>query len=257
MTKYALITGTTSGIGKAFAERFAREKINLVLVSRNIEKLNRQASLLSDQYGIKAHVITADLEKDNAALMVYEKVKQMGIEIQYLVNNAGFNERGTFLETDAAKEIDMIKVHAINTTEMMKQFIPDMVKSGYGRVLNLGSTASYMACPNSSVYGATKAYVLSVSKGIGTELKGTGVTITALCPGATNTEFARKAEMEDTLLFRLFVMKPDAVANIGYKALIRGKAYVIPGLYNKLLILSSKLLPSFILNPMTKMMLKQ
>ena len=257
MTKYALITGTTSGIGKALAEKFAQEKVNLVLVSRDMQKLNQQADLLSGQYGIEAHVIAADLEKTDAAPTVYQKVRQLGIEIQYLVNNAGFNECGPFLETSAAKEVDMIKVHAICTTEMMKMFIPNMVKNGYGRVLNLGSTASYMVCPNSSVYGAAKAYVLSVSKGIGAELKGTGVTITTLCPGATKTEFARKAGMEGTLLFRIFVMEPKAVANIGYKALMRGRAYVIPGIYNKLLVLSSKLLPAFILNPMTKLMLRQ
>jgi short-subunit dehydrogenase len=256
MTKYALITGTTSGIGKALAEKFAQEKINLILVSRNLQKLNRQADLLTAQYGIKVHVIAADLEKADAALMIYEKAKQIGIEIQYLVNNAGFNESGSFLETGLAREIDMIKVHAICTTEMMKLFMPDMVKSKYGRVLNLGSIASYMVCPNESVYAATKAYALSVSKAIASELKGTGVTVTTLCPGATHTEFARKAGMEHTLLFRLFVMKPEKVANIGFRALMRGKTYIVAGAYNKLIVLSSKLLPAFILNPATKMMLR-
>lgn len=257
MNKYALITGTTSGIGKALAEKLAQEKINLVLVSRDMQKLSHQADSLSNQYGIKVYVIEADLRKPDAALMIYEKVKQMGVEIHYLINNAGFNESGSFLNTDLSKEIDMIKVHAICTTEMMKLFISDMVENKYGRVLNLGSTASYMPCPGNSVYAATKAYVLSVSKGMSMELKGSGVTITALCPGATATEFARKAGMERTLLFRLFVMKPEAVANIGYKALMRGKTYVIAGVYNKLLILSSKLLPAFISNSVTKMMLKQ
>jgi len=256
MTRYALITGTTSGIGKALAEKFAREKINLILVSRDKQKLNAQADLLSKQYDIKAHVIAADLEKTDAALMVYEKVREMGIKIQYLINNAGFNVSGIFTENELAKEIDMIKIHIICTTEMMKLFIPDMVKNRYGRVLNLGSTASYMPCPNSAVYGAAKAYVLSASKGIGAELKKTGVTVTALCPGATNTEFAGKAGMKHTLLFKIFVMKPETVANIGYKALMRGKPYVVVGVYNKLLILSTKLLPPFIVSPMTKMMLR-
>ena len=256
MTKTALITGTTSGIGKALAERFAQEKINLILVSRDIDKLNQQADYLSKQYNIKTTVIAADLEKANAALTIYEQVKQMGIEVQYLVNNAGFNECGSFLNTDLTKEVGMINVHITCTTEMMKLFIPDMVKNKYGRVLNLGSTGSYMACPNDSVYAATKAYILSVSKGIGAELKGTGVTITTLCPGAAKTEFAQKAGIESTMLFRMFVMDPKRVASIGYKALMRRKAYVITGVYNKLLVLSSKLLPAFILNPVTKIMLK-
>ena len=256
MNKYALITGTTSGIGGALAKRFAQEKINLILVSRDIHKLSQQADLLVKQYDIKVHVIAADLEKTNAALMIYEQVKQMGIEIQYLINNAGFNEYGSFLETNLTKEIDMIKVHVVCTTEMMKLFIPDMVKNKYGRVLNLDSTGSYIACPNDSVYAATKAYILSASRGIGAELKGTGVTITTLCPGATNTELAHKARMESTLLFRIFVMEPKAVAKIGYKALMRGKTYVIAGVYNKCLVFSSKVLPTFITNPITKIMMR-
>jgi len=256
MTEYALITGTTSGIGKALARRFAEDKINLVLVSRDLQKLNQQAQSLSDTYGIKTSVIATDLAQADAARMIFEKVKQQGIEIQYLVNNAGFNENGSFLETDLSKEIDMIRSQAIGTTEMMKYFIPGMVKRKYGRVLNLGSTGSYMACPGNSVYAATKAYILSVSKGIGAELKGTGVTVTTLCPGATKTEFASKAELDNTLLFRLFVMQPQKVASIGYKALMRGKTYVIAGVYNKLLVLSSKIMPLFILNPTIKMMIK-
>jgi len=256
MTEYALITGTTSGIGKALAERFAQEGINLVLVSRDLQKLDWQAQALSDTYGIKTFVIAADLAEADAALMIFEKVKRQGIEIQYLVNNAGFNENGPFLETDLSKEIDMIKSQAIGTTEMMKYFVPGMVKRKYGRVLNLGSTGSYMACPNNSVYAAVKAYILSVSKGIGAELRGTGVTVTTLCPGATNTEFASKAELENTMLFRLFVMQPQKVASIGYKALMRGKTYVIAGIYNRLLVLSSKIMPLIILNPMIKLMLQ-
>jgi len=256
MSKYALITGTTSSIGKALAEKFAREKINLILVSRDIKKLNQQADSLSNQYGIQVHVIPADLAKAQTALMIYEKVKQLSIRVQYLVNNAGLNEWGNFLDTDFEKEIEMIKVHVIFTTEMMKLFIPDMVESKYGRVLNLGSTGSHMPVPNDSVYAATKAYILSVSKGIGAELKGAGVTITTLCPGATRTEFAHKAGMEQTLLFRMFVMDSEIVANVGYKALMRGKTSVIAGIYNKLLVLTSKLLPDFILNPITRIMLK-
>jgi len=256
VNKYALITGTTSGIGKALAEKFAQEKVNLVLVSRDLEKLSAQANQLSGQYSIKAHVIAVDLKKPDAAQMIYDRVKEMDIDVQYLVNNAGFNESGPLLETNWVNDADMIRVHAICTTEMMKLFIPDMVKSGYGRVLNLGSIASYMACPYEAVYAATKAYVLSVSKAVGAELKGTGVTVTTLCPGATRTEFAGKAGMENTLLFRIFVMKPEKVANIGYRAAMRGKSYVIAGVYNKLQVFLSKLTPPFILNPVLKMMLR-
>ncbi|MCL2621026.1 MAG: SDR family oxidoreductase [Defluviitaleaceae bacterium] len=255
MNKFALITGTTSGIGKALAEKFAQEKINLILVSRDIQKLNQQADLLSSKYGVSVHVIEADLTKSDAAIMVFKKVKQLGAEVQYLVNNAGFNECGPFLKTDLTKEIGMIKVHAICTTEMMKLFIPSMVRSGYGRVLNLGSTGSYMPAPNDSVYAATKAYVLSMSKGVGAELKGTGVTVTTLCPGATDTELPKKSGLENTLLFRMFVMEAKTVAEIGYKAMMRGRASIIAGAYNKTLVFSAKILPAFITNPITKMMM--
>jgi len=211
---------------------------------------------LADTYGINVSVITEGLEKAGAAHRVYDEVKQLGIEVQYLVNNAGFNVYGDFQKTDLSEEVDMINLHITCTTEMMKLFIPDMVKNKYGRVMNLGSTGSFMPCPNDAVYAATKAYVLSISKGVNAELKGTGVSITALCPGSTKTEFARKAGMEHTLLFKLFVMNPETVAHIGYKALMRRKPHVIAGIYNKILVLSSKLLPSFILTPVTKKMMQ-
>jgi len=258
MDRYALITGAASGIGKALAEKFASQGHHLVLVSKvsEIEALNQQADLLARQYDIEVSVIGADLEKEDAAMMVYEKVKQSGIEIQYLVNNAGFAVYGSFLETDLIKEIDMINTHIRCTTKMIKLFLPDMVQNGYGRVLNLSSTASYMPVFKMAVYAATKAYITSLSKTINLELKGPGASITALCPGATSTALPYKAGMEHTLLYRLFVMNPTAVANVGYKALMRGKPCVVAGVYNKLLVLCSKFLPAFIVNSITKRMLR-
>ena len=257
MNKTVLITGTTSGIGMAFAEKFAYEKYDLVLVSRDEQKLAEQANKLSNKYGINVHIIPVDLLENGAVQKVFETVKNKKLSVQLLINNAGFNECGEFLETNLQKEIDMIRLHAICTTEMTKMFLPDMVKNKYGRILNLGSTGSFMACPYNAVYAATKAYILFVSKGINAELKNTGVSVTTLCPGATKTEFAYKAGIEKTLLFNIFVMTPEKVANIGYKALMKGKASVIVGLYNKLLVLSSKVVPSCILNPCFKLMLKR
>jgi len=257
MDKYALITGTTSGIGKALSIRFAQENINLILVSRNPKKLKKQARLISSKYKIKVNVIIANLEEPNISFEIYNQVNQMGVKISYLVNNAGFNQWGAFIDADINNQINMIKVHIVNTTELMKLFIPEMIKSKYGRVLNIGSTASFIPCPNSSVYAATKAYILSVSKAIGSELKGTGVTITTLCPGATYTEFAHKAGMEDTLLYHIFVMNKKTVTNAGFKALMKGKTYVVPGVYNKLIIYLSKILPDFITTSFSKMYLRR
>jgi len=255
MTKTALITGSTSGIGEAFTDKLARENYDLVLVSRDAEKLRTQADMLSERHGIAVSVISLDLARPGAAETVFDTVGERGLSIQILINNAGFNEAGHFLHTDMHREVEMIQLHAIFTTEMMKLFLPDMVEHGYGRVLNLGSTGSYMPCPYDAVYAATKAYILSVSKAISAELKGSGVRITSLCPGATKTAFSAKAGLENTLLFKLFVMRPTTVADIGYKALMKGKAVVVAGAYNKILVWSSKITPASALNAMTKKLL--
>ena len=150
----------------------------------------------------------------------------------------------------------MINIHTICTTKLMKIFLPDMVQNGFCRVLNVSSTASYIPVPKMSVYAATKAYLRSLSKTINLELEKTDVSVTALCPGATSTAFPYKAKMEHTLLYRLFVMTPNDVAAIGYKALIRKKPYIVAGRYNKILVLFSKLFPAFIVNSATKRMLR-
>jgi len=256
MEKIALITGTTSGIGKAFAEKLASEKYGLILVSRNAEKLSEQSTFLSGKYGVKTFLISLDLTKPNAAQTVFDTVKNQNLSVQVLINNAGFNEFGNFLETDIQKEIQMINLHVIFTTEIMKLFIPGMINNKYGRILNLGSTGSYIPCPYDAVYAATKAYIMFLSKAVNAELKGTGVSVTTLCPGSTKTEFAAKAGMENTALFNTFVMKPEKVARIGYKALMKGRSSVIAGVYNKIQVLSSKILPEAVINVITKKMLK-
>jgi len=256
MNKTALITGSTSGIGNSFAKLLAKNKYNLILVSQNAEKLDKQAYELSREYHIKVDIIACDLSEPYAASSVYQKIRDLGLQINMLINNAGFDEYGEFLDTDKEKEIKMIHLHTIFPTEIIKLFLPDMVKHKCGRILNVGSTGSYIPCPYTAVYAATKSYILSFSRALNAELKGTGVTITTLCPGATKTEFAKKAGMEETLLFKLFVMNPENVANIGYKALIKGKESVISGGYNKLLVFSSYLLPNALINFLTKKMLK-
>lgn len=257
MTDAALVTGSTSGIGAAFANKLAKEKNHLVLVSRNKDKLEAQSNALSKKYKIQVFTIACDLARTGAAQQIFERVQELNLQIQILINNAGFNECGCFLKTDGDKELEMISLHTIFVTEMMKLFLPVMVCKGYGRVLNVGSTGSYIACPYDAVYAATKAYILSVSKGINAELKGTGVTVTTLCPGSTKTEFASKANMENTPLFKRFVMKPELVAKIGYRALMKGKTSVIAGLRNKLLVFSSYLLPDALLNFFSKKMLSE
>ena len=255
MNSVALVTGSTSGIGKSFAEKLAEENNNLILVSRDATKLEKQAEELSKKYEIQVFVIATNLALPGSSKKVFKAVQALGLSVQLLINNAGFNEYGSFLESNAEKENEMISLHIICTTEMMKLFIPDMINNGGGYILNLGSTGSYIPCPYDAVYSATKAYILHLSKGVNAELNKTGVSVTTLCPGSTRTEFATKAGMENTLLFKFFVMSPDIVANIGYKALMKRKVSVIPGIYNKILVLSSKMMPTKIIDFMTKKML--
>ena len=191
-----LITGTTSGIGKAFAEKFASMGNNIILVSRNRDKLQEQQIDLQSRFQVSAEYISCDLAEVDAVDMIMEKIRSRGLSVDVLVNNAGFNEAGCFTNTNLSKELDMIQVHIKALTALTKSFLPGMIKRGYGRILNIGSTGSYMPCPYDAVYAATKAYVLSFSNGLYQELKGTGVTVTCLCPGATKTLFAEKSEYQ-------------------------------------------------------------
>lgn len=255
MTDYALITGSTSGIGSAFAEKCATAGHNLVLVSRDEQSLSIQKKHLENTYGVTAEYLALDLSEGDAARKVHSFTDSRDIRIGILVNNAGFNECGAFLSTDLDKERSMIRLHALFVTEMMKYFIPSMVRHGHGRVINVGSTGSFIACPDDAVYAATKAYVLHLSRAVQAELRNTGVSVTTLCPGSTRTAFAAKAGMEETLLFKLFVMSPETVASIGYDAMMRGRTTVIAGLYNKAMVMLSKVTPAPILDALTRKML--
>lgn len=252
----ALITGTTSGIGESFCNLLASKNYNLVLVARNKVKLEQQVLCLAKK-NIKVIPLPCDLTEQNAARYIYDTLAADNVVIDILINNAGFNEAGYFADTNLSRELDMIQVHIRTLTELTKLFLPGMIARGYGRILNLGSTGSYMPCPCDAVYAATKAYVLSFSNGLYQELKGTGVTVTCLCPGATQTGFAAKANIDHTLLFKIGVMKSSDVAKIGYRSMIKGKRTVTAGLYNKLLVLLAKLFPVSLINPVAQWMIKR
>ena len=255
--KTALITGTTSGIGKSFARKFASEGYDLILAARNEEKLLQQQKELQSQYGITVKYVVCDLIQENAADLIMREIERWKISVDILVNNAGFNECGLFTNTDINREMDMIKLHIQFVTKLTKYMLPSMKKNNYGRILNVGSTGSYIASPADAVYSATKAYILSFSNALCGELAGTNVKVTTLCPGATRTEFASKAGIENTMLFKLAVMQPDKVVKTAYPKLMKGKRIVIPGLYNKLLIFFSKITPVSIINKLTLAMMKR
>ena len=251
-----LVTGTTSGIGKAFAEKFASMGDNIVLVSRNREKLQQQQIDLQSRYQVSVEYISCDLTEVNAADMIMEKISSSGLSVDILINNAGFNEAGCFANTSLSKELDMIQVHIKALTALTKSFLPGMIERGYGRILNIGSTGSYMPCPNDVVYAATKAYVLSFSRALREELKSSGIYVTAVCPGPVDTPFFDIAAANgSTLAIKKYTMvTADRVVALALKSSWRRRSISVCGFPMNAFLLLTKALPhSVILQAMAWM----
>jgi short-subunit dehydrogenase len=234
----ALITGASSGLGADFARLFAADGYDLVLVARREDKLRELAAELK----VKSTIIAADLSQHDAAAYVVGRL--VNVEIDALVNNAGLGFAGAFVDIDLEKELEMIHVNIVALTQLTKLLLPPMVKRGRGRILNVASTASFQPGPLMAVYYATKAYVLSFSEALAEELRKTGVTVTALCPGPTATGFAAVANVGATRLFSMMPpMKSMSAARAGYEGMKRGRRVVVPGLKNKLLAESVRFTP--------------
>jgi uncharacterized protein len=229
MAKTALITGASGGIGKEFAIIHAEKKGDLILVARSEGKLNALKTELEQKHGIKAEVIVKDLNQPNAAKELYETVKNTGLEVDYLINNAGFGGIGNFYERDIKEDISMIQLNVEVLTELTHYFLQDFTKKNSGKILNVSSTASLLPGPLQAVYFATKAYVSSFSNAISEELKGTGITVTNLMPGATETNFGKVSGMDKTVMFDK-TASARKVAEDGYNGMISGKLDVISGL---------------------------
>jgi short-subunit dehydrogenase len=239
----ALVTGASSGIGYELARRFAREGWDLVLVARSADRLEEIAAPLRREAGITVTVIRKDLAQPGAADEVFDAVKAKSIHVRALVNGAGFGVLGPFAETDPGAEREMMQLNMVALTELTRRAVREMLLRGDGRILNVASTAAFQPGPRMAVYYATKAYVLSFSEAIASELAGRGVTVSTLCPGPTRTPFVARAHMEGTNLFRSGVMDAAAVADAGYRGLMKGQRVIIPGLRNKLLAASVPLSP--------------
>jgi short-subunit dehydrogenase len=239
-----LITGASSGIGYELAKIFAKNGFDLVLVARSELKLVNTALELQQQYSIKAIPLSKDLSEPNAASDLHMLLQSQGIAIDILVNNAGFGAFGPFIQTNWEEEQKMIHVNMTLLTELSKLFGSDMVKRGYGKILNVASTAAFQPGPLMAVYYATKAYVLSFSEALANELQGTGVTVSCLCPGPTDTEFHKRANISPSKLVNSNMrMEAEPVARIGYKGLMRGKRLIIPGMKNKMFVQAVRFLP--------------
>jgi short-subunit dehydrogenase len=247
MKNVTLITGASSGIGAALAREFAAKGFDLVLVARNENALEALSSELRSQHGVLAKVIVSDLSARNAAEDILCQLQNEKIRLDILVNNAGFNVYGKFIHTDLDKELQMIEVMINSTTRLTKLFAKEMIALGRGRILNICSTGSFAPGPYDAVYQASKAYMLSFSEALHEELRGTGVTVSALCPGATDTEFANRAGMSEVRLFKGFTMSAESVAKAGFKAVMKGARCKIAGFPNRLLVLTIPFSPKFIL----------
>lgn len=247
-TPTALITGASSGIGLELATIFAKNQINLVLIARNKPDLEKIKVTLEKVYDVKVYVYVCDLAKPDCAQQLYEVMSNEGIEIDYLVNNAGFGDYGEFIDSDAGKNYDMMMLNMVTLTEMTHLFLPSMKDHGFGRILNVASTAAFQPGPLMSVYYATKAYVLSFSEGISEELHGSGVTVTVLCPGPTETKFQKAANLESSKLFKsVSVMDAQTVAQVGFEAMQEGDVIVIPGLMNNIFAAATRFIPRFLM----------
>jgi uncharacterized protein len=249
----ALITGATSGIGLALAEELARRKYDLVIAARRAEELGVVAVDLSERHSIGVEKVALDLSEPDAADRLAGQLRLDDRPIDVLVNNAGFAQYGPFVETDAEAELRMLYLNIFTVTRLTKLLLPSMVARGSGRVLNVASTAAFMPGPLMAVYYASKAYVLSFSEALAEEARGSGVTVTALCPGPTRTGFQARAEMEESKLVKnRSIMDAAAVAHAGIEGALRGRSLVIPGATNKLQTLVPRLLPRFLVPRLVK-----
>ena len=240
----ALVTGASSGIGLEIAKLLAADRYDLVLVARNAKRLQSLARDLESEFEVRTTVLAHDLSLRDGPSRVLDEIGRSGIEIDVLVNNAGFGVYGRFAETDLARERELLELNVIAVTALAKGVLPGMLRRRSGQILNVASTAAFQPGPLMAVYYASKAYVLSFSEAIANELDGTGVTVTALCPGPTETEFQKAAGVEKTRLFTgPLVMDARNVAAAGYAGMRKGKRVVIPGLVNKIMAQSIRFSP--------------
>ena len=235
----ALITGASSGIGAELAALLAAEGYCLYLVARDEQRLRQLAGRLSEAHDIRCTPITADLSEPGSVEAIYRAAP----DIEVLINNAGFGLYGRFESTDMDTEMDIIEVNIASLTRLTKVYLPGMIAQRRGHIMNVASMAALMPGPFMAVYYATKAYVLSFTEALAAEVAGTGVTVTAFCPGATRTRFEAVAHAESSSLYRGRVMDPGEAAAAGYHGMMKGKAVVFPGIANRILALCASATP--------------
>jgi uncharacterized protein len=248
-----LITGASSGIGLHLAKEFAKHGHPLVLVAPVEAELQAIASDLKGAHDVEVRIIATDLREANAETAICEGVGESAVEI--LVNNAGHGKKGKAWEIPLEEDLSMVRLNVEAILRLTKMFLPRMVERGRGRILNTASVAGFEPGPGYAVYAATKAFVLSYSESLATELEGTGVTVTALCPGPTDTDFFPKADMMGTRAFQQAqLMAPQEVAEAAYKALMAADRVIVPGLANKAMVFARRFLPESVQAKLNEML---
>ncbi len=243
MAKIALVTGASEGIGFELCKLLAQDGYFIVLTARNQHQLERRAEELRKQ-SIETYVIVQDLSAPGACEKIMEQLAAQNLEIEVLINNAGFANYGNFSENSLEAEMALLQVNIIALTKLTKLILPSMIKNSSGKIMNLASMAAFVAGPQMAVYYASKAYVLSFSEALACELEGTGITVTVVCPGATQTKFQERAGLGRSKLFSMVKpMDSNTVAKEGYRGMMHGETIVITGAMNKLMAFATKLTP--------------
>jgi uncharacterized protein len=243
LNSYALITGATSGIGYELARLFAADGYNLVIVSRTQADLDQRSGELEKEFGIQVVPIASDLFDPRAAFKLYDEVRRKNLLVDVLVNDAGQGQYGLFVESDIHRQLEIIQLNVSSLTALTHLFLKDMLARNHGRILQLASIASELPGPWQAVYHGTKAYVLHFTEGLIRELKDSGVTLTCLQPGATDTDFFNKADMQESKILDTKLSDPAKVAKDGYDALMKGDDKIVSGFKNKAMVASSNVMP--------------
>ncbi|HEV3468389.1 MAG TPA: SDR family oxidoreductase [Pyrinomonadaceae bacterium] len=239
----ALVTGASGGIGEELARLLAAGGRDLVLVARSQDKLEKLAGGLSAEHGVRARALPKDLARAEAPQEIYDELERDGVEVDVLVNNAGVGTYGPFAETDLRSTLGLLQINVAALTHLTRLFLPAMIARRRGYVMQVASTAAFQPGPLMAVYYASKAYVLHFSEALANELEGTGVVVSTLCPGPTETGFVAAAGMAESKLFDRGAMDARTVAEAGYRGMQAGKTVVIPGLRNSLLARAVGFLP--------------
>jgi short-subunit dehydrogenase len=241
--KLALVTGASYGLGLEFAKLLAQAGYDLALVARSAEKLETNAQQVRSRYRVAVTPVAVDLG-DAASI---DRISQRVPACDVLINNAGFANYGKFAELSEERVLDEVQLDVVALTRLTRRYLPQMIARGSGKVLNVASTAAFVPGPTAAVYYASKAFVLSFSEALAYEVRGSGVTVTCLCPGPTKTGFQERAKAESLLLFRLPLADATKVAKEGVEGMMRGKPVVVPGVFNKIVAFSPRFSPRNVL----------